>query len=104
MFSIRYTFVRSILAVLALAILSAALFVAQNVAAVVALVLLLVATILSWIYPPGIYGWLLQGACPYCHGHVLWEVEQMPEPYFEVINVRCEDCGRHKEEFALRPQ
>ena len=103
MFNIRYTYVRSILAALALGFLAAALTIAQNTAAVVALVVLFIATGLSWIYPPGIFGWLLQGSCPYCHGHVVWDVEQVPEPYFEVIRVHCEDCGREKIEFALRP-
>lgn len=103
MFRIRYTYVRSILAVLTLAFLAAAIYLAQNTSGVVTLLVLSVATLLSWINPPGIFGWLVQGGCPYCNGHVVWEIEQLPEPYHEVITVRCEDCGRSKVDFAYRP-
>lgn len=104
MLSIRYTYVRTILAVFALAFLAAAVYLAQSTAGVVLLLVLSVAAFLSWINPPGVFGWLMQGMCPYCHGHVVWEIAQLPEPYHEVISVRCEDCGRNKVEFAFRPQ
>jgi len=103
MFGIRYTFVRPILAALTLAFLAAAVFAASTTAAVVGLLVLSVTTFLSWINPPGVYGWLMQGACPHCHGHVVWEVEQVPDPYDEVFRVRCEDCGRTKIEFSYQP-
>jgi hypothetical protein len=104
MFGIRYTHVRSVLALIALAILTAALFVARDTVTAFLLIVLLVATAMSWINPPGIYGWLFKAICPYCHGHVVWEMQQSPEPYHEVIVARCEDCGRSKVEFAYRPR
>lgn len=104
MFRIRYSYVRAILAVLALAFLVAAVYLAQSTAGVAALLLLSIATGLSWINPPGLFGWLVQGACPHCHGHVVWEIQQVPEPYYEIFTVRCEDCGRSKVELAYRPQ
>jgi hypothetical protein len=103
MLRIRYTYVRSILAVFVLASLAAAVTIAQNTAAVVALLVLCVASCLSWINPPGIFGWLLQAACPHCPGRVVWEIEQLPEPYHEVITVRCQGCGRSKIDFAFHP-
>ena len=103
MLSIRYTYVRTILAVLALAFLLAAVTPGRDTATVVLLTLLTVAAALSWINPPGVFGWLLQGACPHCHGHVVWEIQQVPDvPYHEVFVVRCEDCGRNKIEFAFK--
>lgn len=104
MFGIRYMYVRTILAVMALMFLAAAIFLATTAAGVVLLILLSVATGLSWINPPGIFGWLIQGVCPYCNGHIVWEIQQEPQPYHEVIVVRCEDCGRSKVEFAFKPQ
>ena len=104
MFGIRHPYVRSILAAFALVFLVAALFFAQNTAARVALLALFIASVLSWINPPGIFGWLMQGVCPYCNGHVVWEVRQEPEPYHEQIVVRCEQCGRTKVQFAYRPR
>jgi hypothetical protein len=104
MLGIRHPYVRSILAVIAFAFLSAAVFLAQNTAATVALLVLFIASVLSWINPPGIFGWLIQGVCPYCDGHVVWEVRQEPEPYHEQIVVRCEKCGRTKVQFAYHPQ
>jgi len=103
MLRIRYTYVRSILAVFVLASLAAAIYLAQNTAAVVALLVLCVASFLSWINPPGIFGWLLWAACPHCRGRVVWEIEQLPEPYHETITVRCQDCGRSKVDFAYQP-
>ena len=104
MLGIRYTYVRSVLAVFALALLAAAIFLAKDTASFFVLMVLLVITAMSWINPPGVYGWLVQGTCPYCHGHVVWEVRQEPEPYHEVIIARCEDCGRTKTEFAYQPR
>jgi len=103
MLSIRYMYVRTVLAVFVLAFLAAAAFLAQNTAAVIILLLLAVATAMSWIVPPGIFGWLIQGACPHCNGHVIWEIRQ-PEPFDEVIVVRCERCGRSEIEFAYQPR
>ena len=104
MFRIRYLYVRTILAVLTLAFLVAAVYLPQSTAGTAALLLLSIATGLSWINPPGIFGWLIQAACPYCNGHVEWEIQQVPEPYYEVFTVRCQDCGRSKVELAYRPQ
>ncbi|HLF26057.1 MAG TPA: hypothetical protein VJG32_06960 [Anaerolineae bacterium] len=103
MFAIRYTFVRPILAVFALAFLAAGVFLAQNVAAVAALLALNLATALSWINPPGVFGWLLQGACPVCDGPIVWEVQQEPQPYDERIVVHCKNCDWRKVEFAYQP-
>ncbi len=103
MFSIRYMYVRTILAVFVLASLAAAVFLAQNTAAVVALLALCVASALSWINPPGIYGWLIQGACRHCNGRVVWEIRQQPEPFHETIVVHCERCGRTRVEFSFQP-
>ena len=103
MVSIRYMYVRTVLAIFALAFLAAAIYLAQNTAAVVILLSLSVATVMSWIKPPGIFGWLIQGACLHCNGHVVWEIRQ-PEPFDEVIVVRCERCGRSKIEFAYQPR
>jgi len=103
MLSIRYTYVRTILASLAVAFLLAAVTLGHDAATIVVLILLTVAAGLSWINPPGVFGWLLQGACPYCHGHVVWEIQQVPNvPYHETFVVRCEDCGRSKIEFAFK--
>ena len=104
MFSIRYTYVRKILAVLTIGFLAAAAFLAQNTATTVVLLLATVASAMSWINPQGIFGWLIQGMCPYCKGHVVWEIRQEPEPYYEVIVARCEDCGRSKIDFAFQPR
>ena len=103
MFSIRYTLIRPVLAVLTLLFLSAAVLVATTTLGLVVLIALTVMTFLSWINPPGVFGWLMQGACPHCSGHVVWEINQLPEPYHEVITVRCESCGRSKVVFSYQP-
>ena len=103
MFRIRYTFVRPIVAIVTLAFLAATIFVAQNTGGVVALLALTVASALSWINPPGILGWLIQGACPYCDGRVVWEIRQEPEPYYEIIVARCENGDWSQVEFSYQP-
>ncbi|HEY4690818.1 MAG TPA: hypothetical protein VIK33_16005 [Anaerolineae bacterium] len=104
MFGIRYTAVRPILAVLTFAFLASAVFLAQNTGGTVALLALTVATFLSWINPPGIYGWLMQGTCAQCGGHVVWEIDQAPQPYYEIIRWRCENCERSGIDFSYQPQ
>jgi len=103
MLRIHYSYVRTFLALIALAVLTAALL-ARDTITFFLLMVWLVITLMSWINPPGIYGWLIQAMCPYCHGHVVWDIRQEPEPYHEIIVVRCEDCGRSKIEFAFQPR
>ena len=104
MLGVRYNYVRSILAIITVALLAAGVFLARDAVSFFLLMVLVVISAMSWINPPGVYGWLVQGVCPFCHGHVVWEIQQEPEPYNEVITARCEDCGRRKVEFAYQPR
>ena len=61
---------------------------------------LLILTAMSWIVPPGIYGWLVRGVCPTCGKSVEWAAVQ-PDgaPYHEQIVIHCPGCDKSKVEW-----
>lgn len=70
----------------------------------VGFILLLVATVASAVYPPGIYAWLIRVTCPMCNERAGWFIEaDQRSAYQEVLSFRCEACGYEKIEFEYRP-
>ncbi len=100
MIPVRYTLVRWIILVIGAAITASYFFLRLSVGLQFFLGFLLVLTATSWIIPPGIYGWLVQGVCPTCGKSVEWAaVNPKDKPYQEQIVVRCPGCGKSKIEW-----
>ncbi|RMF26758.1 MAG: hypothetical protein D6759_19005 [Chloroflexi bacterium] len=103
MIGLPYRLVRWLILAIGALIIVALLVLRPQDGALVGLVLLLILTGLSAIYPPGLYAWLVHGTCPQCGGRVSWRVDQLPEPYEEHISVRCTRCDWKRAEFDWVP-
>jgi len=103
MIPIRSDYVRWV--ILAIAILIAAIWhqFSPHVGVRAFLGFLLVLTAMSWIVPPGIYGWLVRPTCPTCGARVEWTaVQPNGRPYDEQIVIRCHGCNQSKIEWEYR--
>jgi hypothetical protein len=104
MIPMRYTLVRWVILAIGLVIAASLYYFFFPVGIQVLLYFFLVLTAMSWIVPPGIFGWLLHAVCPTCGKSVVWEAVQ-PEglPYQEQIVVRCPGCHKSKVEWEYLP-
>ncbi len=103
MIPVRYTLVRWIILVIGAAITASFFFLPLHPGALVFLSFLLVLTVMSWIVPPGIYGWLVHGVCPTCGKPVQWAAEAPPgRPYDEQIIRSCPGCNKSQVEWEYR--
>lgn len=93
MIRMPYTFVRWVILGIGALIAASLYYFSLSVGLQVLLGFLLVLTAMSWIVPPGIFGWLLYAVCPTCGKHVEWEaVHPDGVPYHEQIVARCPGC------------
>lgn len=103
MIPIPYNSVRWVILLIGVAILALFFFLPLTIGAQFGLVFLLVLTAMSLIVPPGIYGWLVRGTCPACHGPVEWAAENPKgEPYNEQVIVKCRNGDMTKVEWSYR--
>ena len=66
--------------------------------------LLIILTLMSYIIPPGIYGWLLHPVCPNCRQSVEWDaVQPAGRPHREQIILRCPGCSKARVEWQFSP-
>lgn len=104
MIPVRYSSVRWIIVVIGAIIAAYLYFFLPAIGIQVLLYFLLVLTAMSWIVPPGIYGWLVHPVCPDCGKHVEWEAVNPPDrPYQEQIVIRCPGCGKSRVEWQYTP-
>ena len=110
MIPLRHSLVRWVIVAIGAAIAASPFVVASSyhvyfpAGALVLLVFLLILTAMSWIVPPGIYGWLLHAVCPNCGKSVEWAAVQ-PDgaPYHEQIVIHCPGCDKSKVEWQYTP-
>lgn len=94
MIPMRFSFVRWVIVVIGAVIAASYYLFRLPVGLQVFLAFLLILTAMSWVIPPGIYGWLVRGVCPTCGKRVQWAaVNPENRPYQEQIVVRCPGCG-----------
>ena len=104
MLPLRYSSIRKVIVFIGLAIAAYIYIFLPPVGVEVFLYFLLILTAMSWIVPPGIYGWLVHAICPTCKHSVEWEAVQPDgEPYREQIVRRCPDCGKSMIEWQSSP-
>ena len=104
MIPVRYSSVRWIIVVIGAIIAAYLYFFLPSIGIQVLLYFLLVLTAMSWIVPPGIYGWLVRPMCPDCGKHVEWEAVNPPDkPYQEQIVIRCPGCAKSRVEWQYTP-
>ena len=100
MIPLRYSLVRWVIVAIGAVIAVSLYYFFFPVGLQVLLVFLLILTAMSWIVPPGIYGWLVRGVCPTCGKSVEWAaVHPDGVPYREQIVVRCPGCDKSKVEW-----
>jgi hypothetical protein len=103
MVPIPYNSVRWVILLIGVVILALFFVLPLTVGAQFGLIFLLVLTGASWVVPPGIYGWLVRGTCPTCHGPVDWSAVNPPgEPYNEQVVAKCRNGDMTKVEFSYR--
>jgi uncharacterized ion transporter superfamily protein YfcC len=104
MIPLRYSHVRWVIVAIGVAIAVSLYYFFFPVGVTVFLVFLLILTAMSWIVPPGIYGWLVHAVCPTCGKTVEWEAVQ-PDgaPYHEQIVIHCPGCDKSKVEWQYTP-
>jgi hypothetical protein len=104
MIAVRYSLVRWVILTIGIVIAVSLYYFFFPVGVQVFLYFLLVLTAMSWIVPPGIFGWLVRAVCPTCGKRVEWAAIQ-PEglPYQEQIVIHCPGCGKSKIEWQYLP-
>jgi len=104
MIPLRYTLVRWVILAIGVVIAASLYYFFFPVGVQVLLGFLLILTAMSWIVPPGIFGWLVHAVCPTCGKSVEWAAVQ-PEgfPYQEQIVVHCPGCNKSKVEWQYPP-
>ena len=104
MIPLRYSLVRWIIFAIGVLIAVYLYFFMPPVGIQVLLYFLLILTAMSWIVPPGIYGWLMHAFGPSCHHSVEWDAIQPDnEPYREQIIRHCPECGKSMVEWQYTP-
>ena len=104
MLPLRYSWIRWAIVVIGLVIAAYLYLSLPPVGMQVLLYFLLILTAMSWIVPPGIYGWLLRAVCPDCGKPVEWAAVNPPDkPYQEQIVISCPGCGKSKVEWQYLP-
>jgi hypothetical protein len=104
MIPLAYSRIRWAIVVIGLSIAAYLYFFLPPVGVQVLLYFLLVLTAMSWVVPPGIYGWLVRAVCPICGQQVEWKAVQ-PDgvPYREQIVIRCPGCNKSRVEWQFTP-
>jgi hypothetical protein len=104
MLPLRYSLIRWAIFAIGVAIALLIFFALPPVGLQVLLYFWLILTAMSWIVPPGIYGWLVHAICPACKHSVKWDAIQPDgEPYREQIVRRCPECGKSMIEWQYTP-
>jgi len=100
MIPLRYSWIRWVIFAIGVALAAYVYLFLPPIGIQVMLYFLIILTAMSWIVPPGIYGWLVRAVCPTCGKHVEWEAIQ-PEgrPYDEQIVIRCPGCAKSRVEW-----
>lgn len=104
MIPMRYTLVRWVILAVGAVIAASLYYFFFPVGVQVLLGFLLILTAMSWIVPPGIFGWLVHAVCPTCGKSVEWAAVQ-PDgfPYHEQIVIYCPGCDKSKVEWQYPP-
>ena len=104
MLPLRYSWIRWAIVVIGLVIATYLYLFLPPVGIQGLLYFLLILTAMSWVIPPGIYGWLLRAVCPTCGRSVEWAAVNPPDrPYQEQIVVRCPGCNKSRVEWQYLP-
>ena len=104
MIPVRYSLVRWVILAIGAVIAASLYYFLLPAGLQVLLGFIFVLTAMSWIVPPGIFGWLLHAVCPTCGKSVEWEaVQPEGQPYQEQIVIRCPGCGKSRVEWEYRP-
>jgi endogenous inhibitor of DNA gyrase (YacG/DUF329 family) len=103
MIPVCYSLVRWVILAIGAVIAASLYYFLLPVGLQVLLGFIFVLTAMSWIVPPGIFGWLLHAVCPTCGKSVEWEaVQPEGQPYQEQIVIRCPGC-KSKVEWEYLP-
>ncbi len=104
MIPLQYNQARWFLGLILVVVIALMLFLPLASGALVGFIVLLVATVASAVYPPGLYGWLIRVRCPSCNGEAEWYIEaDQGSAYQEVLGFRCLECDYSVIEFEYRP-
>jgi endogenous inhibitor of DNA gyrase (YacG/DUF329 family) len=104
MIPLRYSWIRWVIFAIGVALAAYVYLFLPPLGIQVLVYFLLILTAMSWIVPPGIYGWLVHAICPTCKHSVEWEaVQPEGEPYREQIVRRCPECGKSIVEWQSSP-
>ena len=104
MIPLRYSWIRGVIFAIGVALAAYVYLFLPPLGIQVLVYFLLILTAMSWIVPPGIYGWLVHAVCPNCGKPVEWAAVQ-PDgaPYHEQIVIHCPGCDKSKVEWQYTP-